>query len=143
MLALTPPRRVYHRLRNRLAQAVSYLYFPRLIERLARQAGLRPVARRTIGFGPLSFMAAHSSASNTGCGSTTACRRLPTPTYESASARPGGRSSESCASEERSCATPSRSSSIVKRRTSSPKSPRGARADRAQQPRVDEAQQAL
>ncbi len=56
MLALTPLRRVYHRLRNRPAQAVSYLYFPRRIDRLARQAGLRPVARRTIGFGPLSFM---------------------------------------------------------------------------------------
>jgi ubiquinone/menaquinone biosynthesis C-methylase UbiE len=56
VLALTPLRRVYHRLRNRPGQAVSHLYFPRRIERFVERAGLRVVAHRTIGFGPLSLL---------------------------------------------------------------------------------------
>jgi ubiquinone/menaquinone biosynthesis C-methylase UbiE len=56
ILALTPLRRIYHSLRNSPVQAVSYLYFPRRINRLARRAGFTALARRTVGFGPLSFM---------------------------------------------------------------------------------------
>jgi ubiquinone/menaquinone biosynthesis C-methylase UbiE len=56
ILALTPLRRVYHALRNRPGQAVSYLYFPRRVDRFVREAGLRRTATRTVGFGPLSLL---------------------------------------------------------------------------------------
>lgn len=54
LLALTPLRRVYHRLRNRPGEAVSRLYFPSRVSAFVRQAGLAPLAHRTVGFGPLS-----------------------------------------------------------------------------------------
>jgi ubiquinone/menaquinone biosynthesis C-methylase UbiE len=56
MLALTPLRRVYHSMRNRPGQAVSHLHFPRAVNRFVEHAGLRVVAHRTIGFGPLSVL---------------------------------------------------------------------------------------
>jgi ubiquinone/menaquinone biosynthesis C-methylase UbiE len=56
LLALTPLRRLYHRLRNRPEQAVSRLHFPRRIDRFLRQAGLSPVSARTVGFGPFSLL---------------------------------------------------------------------------------------
>jgi ubiquinone/menaquinone biosynthesis C-methylase UbiE len=56
MLALTPLRRTYHRLRGRPGEAVSHLHFPRHINRFVRRAGLRLRAGRTIGFGPLSLL---------------------------------------------------------------------------------------
>ena len=56
MLALTPLRRIYHAVRNRPGRAVSHLHSPRRIDRFVADAGLRAVARRTIGFGPLSLL---------------------------------------------------------------------------------------
>jgi ubiquinone/menaquinone biosynthesis C-methylase UbiE len=56
LLALTPLRRLYHAARNQPEQAVSYLHFPRRVNRFIEGAGLRVVARRTIGFGPLSLL---------------------------------------------------------------------------------------
>jgi ubiquinone/menaquinone biosynthesis C-methylase UbiE len=56
MLALTPLRRIYHALRGRPGEAVSYLHSPRRINGFVRRASLRPLARRTIGFGPLSLL---------------------------------------------------------------------------------------
>ena len=56
ILALTPLRRVYHASRDRPGEAVSYLYSPRRIDGHLREAGLRRVDRRTVGFGPLSFL---------------------------------------------------------------------------------------
>ena len=55
ILALTPLRRLYHAMRKRQGMAMSRLDFPRRIDRLLVQGGLRPVERRTVGFGPLSF----------------------------------------------------------------------------------------
>jgi ubiquinone/menaquinone biosynthesis C-methylase UbiE len=55
ILARTPLKRVYHALRKRHGVAMSRLDFPRRIDRLLRQGGLRPVERRTVGFGPFSF----------------------------------------------------------------------------------------
>lgn len=56
MLALTPLRRVYHRLRNRPGQAISRLYFPRRIDGFITDAGLRPTDARTVGFGSFSLL---------------------------------------------------------------------------------------
>jgi ubiquinone/menaquinone biosynthesis C-methylase UbiE len=56
MLALTPLRRVYHAMHNSPGQAVSHLHFPRTVNRMVDRAGLRVVAHRTIGFGPISLM---------------------------------------------------------------------------------------
>jgi SAM-dependent methyltransferase len=55
MLARTPLRHLYHSLRKRRGLAMSRLDFPRRIDRLIRQGGLRPVARSTVGYGPLTF----------------------------------------------------------------------------------------
>jgi ubiquinone/menaquinone biosynthesis C-methylase UbiE len=55
ILARTPLRRVYHALRKRPGVAMSRLDFPSRIDRMLSQGGLRPVERRTVGFGPLSF----------------------------------------------------------------------------------------
>jgi SAM-dependent methyltransferase len=55
MLARTPLRHLYHRLRKRRGLAMSRLDFPRRIDRLIRRGGLRPVARSTVGYGPLTF----------------------------------------------------------------------------------------
>jgi ubiquinone/menaquinone biosynthesis C-methylase UbiE len=56
MLALTPLRHIYHRVHNAPGQAVSHLHFPRRINRFVSDAGLRPLARRTVGFGPFTFL---------------------------------------------------------------------------------------
>jgi ubiquinone/menaquinone biosynthesis C-methylase UbiE len=56
LLALTPLRRAYHAMRNNPGQAVSHLHFPRAVNRFVERAGLRVVAHRTIGFGPLSLV---------------------------------------------------------------------------------------
>jgi ubiquinone/menaquinone biosynthesis C-methylase UbiE len=56
MLALTPLRRVYHRLQKQPGEAVSYLHSPRRIDGLLRAARLEPAVRATVGFGPFSFL---------------------------------------------------------------------------------------
>jgi len=57
MLARSPLRRLYHMVRNRRGVAMSRLDFPRRIDRLVLEGGMRTVERRTVGFGPLSFLA--------------------------------------------------------------------------------------
>jgi SAM-dependent methyltransferase len=56
ILAQTPLRRVYRALRKRHGVAISRLDFPRRVDRLLREGGLRPIERRTVGFGPLTFL---------------------------------------------------------------------------------------
>jgi ubiquinone/menaquinone biosynthesis C-methylase UbiE len=56
ILARTPLRSLYHRLRKRPGVAMSRLDFPRRIDRLVREGGLRTIERRTVGFGPMSFL---------------------------------------------------------------------------------------
>ena len=56
LLALTPLRGVYHRLRNRSGEAVSRLHFPSRVSGFVSEAGLTPLAHRTVGFGPLSVL---------------------------------------------------------------------------------------
>lgn len=56
MLALSPLKRAQVALRRRRGLPTSRLDFPRVIDRQLEQSGLRPLARRTVGFGPLSFL---------------------------------------------------------------------------------------
>jgi ubiquinone/menaquinone biosynthesis C-methylase UbiE len=56
MLALSPLKRAQVALRRRRGLATSRLDYPRHIDRLLRGSGLNPIAGRTIGFGPLSFL---------------------------------------------------------------------------------------
>jgi ubiquinone/menaquinone biosynthesis C-methylase UbiE len=56
VIAVAPLKRVYRALRRRDAHAISRLDSPRAIDRMLASAGLRPASRRTVGFGPLSFM---------------------------------------------------------------------------------------
>jgi SAM-dependent methyltransferase len=56
ILALSPLKRVYDTLRKRKGVATSRLDSLRRIDRLLRQGGLCPIERRTVGFGPLSFI---------------------------------------------------------------------------------------
>jgi ubiquinone/menaquinone biosynthesis C-methylase UbiE len=56
MLALTPLRRMYHSLRRRPQEAVSYLHFPARVNRFVRRAGLQVRSGRTVGFGPLTIL---------------------------------------------------------------------------------------
>ncbi len=57
MLALsTRVKRLYHSVRKPPTQAMSRLDFPHDVDRLLAQGGLRPVRRRTVGFGPFSFL---------------------------------------------------------------------------------------
>ncbi len=57
ILALTPLRRAWVALRRRRrALASSRLDFPKRIDELLAQAQLRPLTRRTVGFGPMSFL---------------------------------------------------------------------------------------
>jgi SAM-dependent methyltransferase len=56
ILARTPLRTLYRKLRKRPGVAMSRLDFPRRIDRLLCEGGLQPVLRRTVGFGPLSFL---------------------------------------------------------------------------------------
>ncbi len=56
ILALSPLKRVYDTLRKRRGVATSRLDSPRSIDRLLRQTPLYLIERRTVGFGPLSFL---------------------------------------------------------------------------------------
>ena len=56
VIAVAPLKRVYRALRKRDPHAISRLHSPRTIDGMLAGAGLRPAARRTVGFGPLSFM---------------------------------------------------------------------------------------
>jgi ubiquinone/menaquinone biosynthesis C-methylase UbiE len=56
ILGLTPLRRLYRALRKPGSRVTSRLHSPRSIDRMLTKAGLRPLARQTVGFGPLSFM---------------------------------------------------------------------------------------
>jgi SAM-dependent methyltransferase len=54
--ALTPLKRAKVALRRRQGLATPRLDYPRGVDHLLLQGSLQPLARRTIGFGPLSFM---------------------------------------------------------------------------------------
>ncbi len=56
MLALSPLKRVYDTLRKRRGVATSRLDSPRRIDRLLLRGSLHLLERRTVGFGPLSFL---------------------------------------------------------------------------------------
>ncbi|MCW3030082.1 MAG: putative methyltransferase [Solirubrobacterales bacterium] len=56
VIAIAPLKRLYRRLRRREGATISRLDSPRTIDRLLAGAALRPVVRRTVGFGPLSFL---------------------------------------------------------------------------------------
>jgi SAM-dependent methyltransferase len=56
ILALSPLKRAWVALRRRSGLASSRLDFPSRIDRLLTEGGLRPVGRRTVGFGPLAFL---------------------------------------------------------------------------------------
>jgi ubiquinone/menaquinone biosynthesis C-methylase UbiE len=56
IVALTPLKRAKVALRRRQGLATTRLDYPRGVNRLLLQGRLEPLARRTIGFGPLSFM---------------------------------------------------------------------------------------
>jgi ubiquinone/menaquinone biosynthesis C-methylase UbiE len=56
LLALTPLKRLRVAQKKRQGLASSRLDFPSRIERLLLESGLEPLERRTIGFGPLSFL---------------------------------------------------------------------------------------
>ncbi len=56
ILARSPLRKLYHAVRKRSGVAMSRLDFPRTIDGIVRQSGLRPMERRTVGFGPLSLL---------------------------------------------------------------------------------------
>jgi len=55
-VAVPPLKSLYRALRRRDPVAISRLDSPRSIDRMLTGAGMRPVARATVGFGPLSFM---------------------------------------------------------------------------------------
>lgn len=56
ILALTPLKRVYDRARKRRGLATSRLDSPRRVDRLLGRWPLHMLERRTVGFGPLSFL---------------------------------------------------------------------------------------
>jgi ubiquinone/menaquinone biosynthesis C-methylase UbiE len=56
MLAQSPLKLLYHALRKRRGLAMSRMDSPRRIDRLLRQHGLRRLAGKTVGFGPLSLL---------------------------------------------------------------------------------------
>jgi SAM-dependent methyltransferase len=56
VIAVAPLKRVYRALRRLDAHAISRLDSPRTVDRMLAEAGLRTASRRTVGFGPLSFM---------------------------------------------------------------------------------------
>jgi ubiquinone/menaquinone biosynthesis C-methylase UbiE len=56
VMAIAPLKRLYRSLRRREGHAISRLDSPRVIDRMLAEAGLRPLVRRTVGFGPFSFM---------------------------------------------------------------------------------------
>jgi SAM-dependent methyltransferase len=56
LLALTPLKRVLVSLRRRRGRVSSHLHFPSRIDRMLLESSLQPLARRTVGFGPLSFL---------------------------------------------------------------------------------------
>jgi ubiquinone/menaquinone biosynthesis C-methylase UbiE len=56
ILALSPLKRVYDWSRKRRGVATSRLHYPHRVDRLLEQHSLRPVQRKTVGFGPLSLL---------------------------------------------------------------------------------------
>ena len=98
ILARTPLRRLYHKLRRRPGVAMSRLDFPRRIDRLVHEGGLRTLERRTVGFGPMSCSAGRCSASVGASASTNACSVWPTAACRWCSGRGG---TSSCARESR------------------------------------------
>jgi ubiquinone/menaquinone biosynthesis C-methylase UbiE len=56
VIAIAPLKRLYRSLRRSEPPAISRLDSPRVIDRMVAQAGLQPNIRRTVGFGPFSFM---------------------------------------------------------------------------------------
>jgi ubiquinone/menaquinone biosynthesis C-methylase UbiE len=56
VIAVAPLKRAYRALRRRDEHAISRLDSPRAVDRMLAEAGLRTASRRTVGFGPLSFM---------------------------------------------------------------------------------------
>jgi SAM-dependent methyltransferase len=56
ILALSPLKRAKVALRRRRGLATPRLDFPRVVDRLLSQSRLQPLACRTLGFGPLSFL---------------------------------------------------------------------------------------
>ena len=56
ILALPPLKRIYRRVRGIDPVTISQLHMPRGVDAMLAQAGLTPLERRTVGFGPLSFM---------------------------------------------------------------------------------------
>jgi SAM-dependent methyltransferase len=56
ILALPPLKRIYRRVRRIDPVTVSQLHTPRRVDAMLAGAGLSPVERRTVGFGPMSFM---------------------------------------------------------------------------------------
>jgi ubiquinone/menaquinone biosynthesis C-methylase UbiE len=56
ILARTPLSRLYRKLRKRPGVARSRLDFPAQVDRLLGKGGMRPIERRTVGFGPMSLL---------------------------------------------------------------------------------------
>jgi glycosyltransferase involved in cell wall biosynthesis/ubiquinone/menaquinone biosynthesis C-methylase UbiE len=56
IVAIPPLKRAYRTLRGREVSSMSQLHTPRGIDRMLEHAGLIPVARRTVGFGPFSIL---------------------------------------------------------------------------------------
>jgi ubiquinone/menaquinone biosynthesis C-methylase UbiE len=56
VLAVPPLKRLYRQVRRREPLAVSRMHWPREVDRMLSTAGLRPLSRSTIGFGPFSLM---------------------------------------------------------------------------------------
>jgi SAM-dependent methyltransferase len=56
ILARTPLSRLYRKLRKRPGVARSRMDFPARIDRLLSGGGMRTIERRTVGFGPMSFL---------------------------------------------------------------------------------------
>jgi SAM-dependent methyltransferase len=56
MLGLSPLKRAYRALRKPRRPGMSQLHWPRRVDGMVDSAGLRTLAHRTVGFGPLSFL---------------------------------------------------------------------------------------
>ncbi|HEX3511504.1 MAG TPA: methyltransferase domain-containing protein [Solirubrobacteraceae bacterium] len=56
VLALPPLKHAYRRVRRIDPVTVSRLHTPRRVDAMLAHAGLEPIERRTVGFGPLTFM---------------------------------------------------------------------------------------
>jgi ubiquinone/menaquinone biosynthesis C-methylase UbiE len=56
ILAMPPLKRVYRRIRRIDPVTISRMHTPRAVDAMLAQAGLSPIERRTVGFGPMSFL---------------------------------------------------------------------------------------